>query len=282
MQPRATSQIQISTYRGMLVAAYLAAQVIGCGQGDASFMPDSAGDLDAGSSGIPGSSDFPCAFGGEFYETGELFSCGTCTLCECLADGSFLSYELNCEACTPGEEFLAEDRCNTCTCPETGLRSDADCTDKSCASLCFSDNDCDATSYCVFGSGLCGLEEFTLGTEDGRCRPAELLCDEAADTPALCGCDGTLRTSCRHQQAGSDVAFLGGCDSPTGGFICGTSEVLCQASDFCIHRPNRSPSFECLAIPESCTQGDCDCPTITADRESLCWAEFGSTVIVLP
>ena len=38
------------------------------------------------------------------------------------------------DTCEPGETFDADDGCNTCECPESGLRSEAACTEADCDS----------------------------------------------------------------------------------------------------------------------------------------------------
>lgn len=65
------------------------------------------------------------------------------------------------DACIPGESFDAGDGCNTCSCPESGLKSDAICTEIACPEDPCAGKACGANcSTCVEGEACPAVDEY--------------------------------------------------------------------------------------------------------------------------
>ena len=78
----------------------------------------------------------------------------------------------NPDKCVPGQTFPADDLCNSCLCPESGLVSDAQCTNAICAD-CYSDKHCGEGFTCVNGGCItkdCSTDQDCPGsTTPGYC-----------------------------------------------------------------------------------------------------------------
>ena len=120
-------------------------------------------------------------------------------------------------ACIPGAVFNADDGCNTCTCPESGLISEAICTQMGCAD-CLEDKDCGAAGFiCV--EGACVLPD---------------VCSADID----CGV-GTTQPYC-----------IGDIVEPATAPACNVSTGQCYAKAV-------GDITDCAAIGETCQNGHC-------------------------
>lgn len=135
---------------------------------------------------------------------------------------------------------------------------------------CESSSDCSAGQYCDWASDSCGV-----AGDGGVCRDAPIDC--GADARPVCACNDQLYASlCEATAAGQDVAFLGQCDDPSGGFRCGYSYCV-LGDEYCVENGGLMPTFECVGLPPVCQPPDCSCiSTCCGCEDSACCSNYCS------
>ena len=137
-------------------------------------------------------------------------------------------------------------------------------------------------------SPSCGSSEYcalsTCGTGVGTCvtRPVDCI---AQTEDIVCGCNGQLyRSPCEAEGAGVSISTVGGCEPPTGKFVCGT--IFCaHGTQYCEKQVRGTGSqYLCRDLPAGCgatpacaciaSVSQCDC-AVAANGELM-------TMCVLP
>jgi hypothetical protein len=146
---------------------------------------------------------------------------------------------------------------------------------------CQSNADCGADERCDFADESCG----TSGVA-GTCMPRPTDCDN--EERPVCGCDDELyNSSCHAAAAGTDIAFLGSCETPNGAFVCGYSYCILD-EEYCSIQGGGMPSATCIVLPPVCQPPGCSCLAdccecdSTACCEDLCTNEGGALTYVCP
>jgi hypothetical protein len=146
---------------------------------------------------------------------------------------------------------------------------------------CQSNADCSGAERCDFGDESCG----TSGVA-GTCLPRPTECDN--DERPVCGCDDELyNSSCHAAEAGTDIAFLGSCETPNGAFVCGYSYCILD-EEYCSIQGGGMPTATCIALPPVCQPPGCNCLAdccecdSTACCEELCTNDGGALTYVCP
>lgn len=146
---------------------------------------------------------------------------------------------------------------------------------------CQSNADCSGDERCDFGDESCG----TSGVP-GTCTPRPSDCDN--DERPVCGCDDELYNSpCHAAAAGTDIAFLGNCETPNGAFVCGYSYCILD-EEYCSIQGGGMPSAMCIVLPPVCQPPSCNCISDCCECdtpqccEDLCSNEGGALTYVCP
>lgn len=148
--------------------------------------------------------------------------------------------------------------------PATDSGGPADSTSGG-GTACTSSAECAGDEYCRWIDDSCGVSGLS-----GQCTPRS-DCDNGNGRP-VCGCDGAVHdTRCAAQDAGIDVDFLGGCETPAGAFDCGFSFCI-NGDEYCQQLGGNDPSAECIVLPPVCQPPDCSCVTTCCgcDNASCC------------
>jgi hypothetical protein len=119
-------------------------------------------------------------------ETGECLPTLGLPAQDCAADGLICRdgacVPSEADVCVPGDTFDADDGCNTCECPGSGLKSEAGCTELSCASLACEGRVCgDTCTLCPPESGgdCTETEEPKFCNMEGVCQTMmPIMCEE--------------------------------------------------------------------------------------------------------
>ena len=86
------------------------------------------------------------------------------------------------DVCVPGDFFDADDGCNSCECPDSGLKSEAYCTELSCDALACEGRVCgEACTLCPLESGgdCAETEEPKFCNIEGECQTVmQVVCEE--------------------------------------------------------------------------------------------------------
>jgi hypothetical protein len=148
-------------------------------------------------------------------------------------------------------------------------------------SPCQSNADCSGDERCDFADESCG----TSGVA-GMCTPRPTDCEN--EERPVCGCDDELyNSSCHAAEAGTDIAFLGNCETPNGAFVCGYSYCILD-EEYCSIQGGGMPSATCIVLPPVCQPPSCNCLAdccecdSTACCEDLCTNEGGALTYVCP
>lgn len=164
----------------------------------------------------------------------------------CRADGVCSAGPAQCpETCEPGSSWTTEDGCQMCTCQDSGLKSEALCTQQACTKLCNSHADCE-------DEASLGSTCFAPGEEIG-CGPC-LGPDEISTCTSSADCD----------DPGSEIPLV--CEMAT------IDDCLCDFAMIC--KPGCVADTNC-DTGESCV--DSHCVATSCEDESTCPTDFGCT-----
>jgi hypothetical protein len=142
------------------------------------------------------------------------------------------------DTCEPGTTFEADDGCNTCSCPDSGLKSEAACTDMACPPECTEEQCgpapgmpnylCD-DGVTTAGPGACEPQA------NGNCGWTIIECpDECTPGTTFPADDGCNTCSCPDSGLKSEAGCTAmGCPEydPCEGKSCGDTCSLCDPAD---------------------------------------------------